>query len=205
MGLEIKTNSMLSIAEQLDKLLFALINQRLSVTWLDPLMLMLREPLTWLPLYLGVLIWSFKKMPTQVWWFLVLGAATFAITDFSSASLLKPWLQRVRPCYDESLTGVVRSLVGCGGRYSMPSSHAANHFGLAMFWFCCVFRVTGKRWHWVWVWAFMIGYAQVYVGKHFPADIIIGAVLGLLAGWLTFRIFDMVITGYNKRQSTLAA
>lgn len=196
---------MLSIAEQLDKLLFTLINQRLSVPWLDPFMLMLREPLTWAPLYAGVLIWGFKKMPAQVWWFLVFSAATFAVTDFSSAALLKPWLQRVRPCYDEAMAETIRSLVGCGGRYSMPSSHAANHFGLAMFWFCSIFRVTGKRWHWVWVWAFMIGYAQIYVGKHFPADILLGALLGMLAGWLIFRIFDAVITGYKKGQSTLPA
>lgn len=193
---------MLSIAEQLDKLLFALINNRLCATWLDPVMLLLREPLTWVPLYVLLLVWSFKKMPAQCWWFLVLSVITFAITDFSS-SLFKPLVERLRPCYDESLAGTVRSLVGCGGKYSMPSSHAANHFGLAMFWFSFIKQVTGQRWRWLWIWAFMIGYAQVYVGKHFPGDILIGAGLGVFAGWITFRVFTFVSMEYHKKQQAL--
>lgn len=194
---------MLSIAEQLDKLLFALINSRLCATWLDPFMMLLREPLTWAPLYVILLVWSFKKMPAQCWWFLALSIVTFAITDYGSSGILKPLTMRLRPCYDEALAGTVRSLVGCGGRYSMPSSHAANHFGLAMFWFRTINLVTGKRWYWLWVWAFMIGYAQVYVGKHFPGDILAGALLGILAGWITLRVFIFGTMGYNKTQRAL--
>lgn len=194
---------MLSTAEALDKQLFVLINSQFSAPWLDPVMMLLREPLTWVPLYIFMLIWSYKKMPGQFWWFVGLSVATFAITDFSSASLLKPLAERVRPCYDESLSGLVRSLVGCGGKYSMPSSHAANHFGLAMFWFCAIKQVTGKKWHWLWLWAFMIGYAQVYVGKHFPGDIIAGAVLGILTGWVTFRLFNFTGLEYKRKQRVM--
>lgn len=201
---EIKTKFMLSSVEQFDRWLFTLINSRLSATWLDGIMLLLREPLTWVPLYIVMLVWSFRKMPAQAWWFLVLSALTFAITDFTSSSIIKPWIERERPCYDAALGDTIRSLVGCGGRYSMPSSHASNHFGLAMFWFSTIRLVTGKKWHWLWVWALMICYAQVYVGKHFPGDIVAGCLLGMLAGWLMFRAFSYFCYGYKKRQSIAA-
>ena len=192
---------MLQWPEALDKQLFALINAQWSISWLDPFMLLLRNPVAWAPLYVVILVWSFFKMKPWFWWFLALTLLSFAITDFGSSSLLKPFFGRLRPCYDADLQDTVRSLVGCGGRYSMPSSHAANHFGLAMFWYRAVLFATGKRWHWVWIWALMIGYAQVYVGKHFPFDIVMGAIMGLSAGWGTSALFNYFCTRkYHRRQ-----
>ena len=179
---------MLQWWESLDKAAFT-VNGTWSVTWLDVFMLLMRNPVTWIPLYVFMLIWSFVKIRPLFWWFLVLTVLTFAITDFGSSSLLKPFFGRLRPCYDPDLQDSIRSLVGCGGRYSLPSSHAANHFGLAMFWFRAVLLATGKKWNWVWIWAFIIGYAQVYVGKHFPFDILAGATLGMVVGWSVSVLF----------------
>lgn len=173
---------MLQWWESLDKAAFTAVNSTWSVSWLDPFMLLMRNPITWVPLYLFMLIWSFIKIRPLFWWFLVLTVLTFGIADFTSSSLLKPLFGRLRPCYDADLQDTIRSLVSCGGRYSLPSSHAANHFALAMFWFRAIIMATGKNWNWVWIWAFIIGYAQVYVGKHFPFDIIAGAVLGSTVG-----------------------
>jgi undecaprenyl-diphosphatase len=178
-----------SEAEKLDKELFVCINRSMSAPWLDPIMLLLRHPLTWAPLYIWLAGWSFKKMPTQFWWFVGLSVFTFAITDIGSSQWLKPLIGRIRPCYDPGLTDVIRPLISCGGPNSMPSNHASNHFGLAMFWFCSIREVTGRKWRWLWLWAFSIGYAQVYVSKHFPGDILAGAVVGVLTGWLTFSLF----------------
>jgi undecaprenyl-diphosphatase len=80
--------------------------------------------------------------------------------------------------------------VDCGGYYSFPSSHAANHFGLATFWFWSVWMMTGKKWTWLWYWALAIGYAQIYVGKHYPADILAGALLGWIVGLINAKIFE---------------
>src|SRR5690606_24522804 len=145
---------------------------------------LLRNPFTWLPLYAYLLYFIFTRHRQRLWAFLGISLVVFAITDFTSASLLKPFFGRLRPCYAESLQPVLRDLVGCGGKYGMPSSHASNHFGLASFWFLSIAWMHNRKWGWLWIWAAAIGYAQVYVGKHYPGDILAGALLGTFTGTL---------------------
>jgi len=71
----------------------------------------------------------------------------------------------------------------------MPSTHATNHFGLATFWFMVIKHTLDQKWFWLWVWAFIVCYAQVYVGVHFPGDVFIGALLGTAIGLLTSNVF----------------
>ncbi|RFM26605.1 phosphatase PAP2 family protein [Deminuibacter soli] len=184
-----------------DKALFTTINHDWAITWLDPLMLLLREATTWIPLYLFIAFYTWRKNPRLFWWFLLMSVVTFGITDFTTGTLLKPHIGRLRPCADPQMQGIIRSLIPCGGLYSMPSSHAANHFGLAMFWYSVLRRAYGIRWRWLWFWAFAIVYAQVYVGKHFPLDILAGAVTGMLAGWLTTFIFMRGIRKWPRLQT----
>ncbi|WP_343303515.1 phosphatase PAP2 family protein [Chitinophaga niabensis] len=175
--------------QNFDENLFIHIHDIGTSEYLDPFMLLLRNALTWVPLYLFVLIYLIKYRRNKALFFLIGTLITFAIADYGSASILKPLFQRVRPCYNEDLEGHLRHIIGCGGRYGFPSSHASNHFALAAFWFWS-FRYMGIRnWYWVWVWAFMIGYAQVYVGKHYPLDILGGAIFGLITGFLISRLF----------------
>jgi hypothetical protein len=115
--------------DQLDKNIFTAIQEQLGVAWLDSAMLLLRNATTWIPLYLFVLLWIFKNASPHAVSFIVLTIITFAFCDFVSASVLKPLVGRLRPCYDTDVASTVRGLIGCGGRFSFPSSHAANHFG----------------------------------------------------------------------------
>ncbi len=181
-----------SVAKRVDKILFMLINHDSDSKILDPIMITLRNPYTWIPLYACLLLYSVIKMKGKVFFFTFLSVLVVAITDLSCSDILKPFFHRLRPCYDPGLEGRIRILIDCGGNYSFPSNHAANHFGLAMFWFCYIRTVTGRKWQWLWLWALIIGYAQVYVGKHFPADILAGAVFGLLTGRLIFGIFKYI-------------
>ena len=71
----------------------------------------------------------------------------------------------------------------------MPSSHASNHFGLAAFWFSVVKQTVDRKWYWLWFWAFIIGYSQIYVGVHYPGDILAGALLGIAMGSLSSYLF----------------
>lgn len=174
---------------QLDRELFIFIQKHFTSEKIDWLFMAMRNAFTWIPLYAFVLYWIIKKQRKFAWQFVFLTLVVFAITDFTSASILKPLFMRVRPCYDTQLHFQVRDLVGCGGRYGLPSSHASNHFGLASFWFLTISWMGNRKWWWLWLWAFLICYSQVYVGKHYPGDILVGAALGTLVGSLVAILF----------------
>lgn len=176
--------------EAIDKSLFTLIHSDGAWPAIDDIMKALRNALVWIPLYAFILYWVFRNGKKYAWQFILLSLITFAITDYTSASILKPALSRIRPCYDPELQDIIRDLVGCGGQFSFPSSHASNHFGLAAFWFYSIYLIKGNKWYWLWVWALVIGYAQVYVGKHYPLDIIGGGMLGYFVGTLSAVIFE---------------
>jgi undecaprenyl-diphosphatase len=85
----------------------------------------------------------------------------------------------------------------CSGSYSFTSSHAANHFGMATFVSLTLYS-TFRRWIYLsYLWAFFIAYAQVYVGVHYPLDVVGGAGLGVLAGLLTASVFNKQVGSFN--------
>ena len=166
----------------LDRQLFHFINTGLSCAFLDWLMPMMRNPRFWIPLYvfiIGFCVWRYKK-PGLILIALLLLAVGFA--DYTSASIIKKQVQRLRPCRDPVTSANVISRAPCGTGYSFPSTHATDHFAIAIFLSCLFF----KRWKWVLpaavFWAAVICFAQVYVGVHFPVDVTCGAVYGALVG-----------------------
>ena len=190
----------IDLVERIDKVLFMLIHNDSDHDILDKVIPYLRNAATWIPLYLFMLIFAVKTAKEKVWQFVLLTLLTFACTDIISASLLKPLFSRIRPCYDAELSGMIRNIINCGGMYSLPSSHATNHFGLAFFWYKAIFIMTGKRWGWLWVWAAIVGYAQVYVGKHYPMDIVAGAILGCLIASVMAGLFEKLWNSPNNNQ-----
>ncbi|HEX9509078.1 MAG TPA: phosphatase PAP2 family protein [Puia sp.] len=181
--------TLLKWLEHIDKILFVLINHDSDHSILDKVMPVLRDPITWIPFYVFMLYYAIRKRKSQAWAFILLSVLTVAITDSLTAQLLKPMFGRLRPCYDPELSSVLRGLVDCGGLYSMPSNHAANHFGLAAFWYFSIKKMNGKKWKGLWVWAAAICYAQIYVGKHYPFDILVGSIVGFITGLGMSRIF----------------
>lgn len=174
---------------QLDRQLFHFINHDLGNVFFDWLMPYLRNPKFWIPLYIfiiGFCVWKYKKTGVVI---IALLAITAGVANFTSDTLIKRSVQRVRPCRDvlTSQTDVIR--VGCGTGYSFPSIHATDHFAMAAF----LVLVFYKKWPWIafWapLWAGIICFAQVYVGVHYPLDVIGGAVLGMLIGSLFALLF----------------
>jgi undecaprenyl-diphosphatase len=174
---------------QLDRDLFTFINSTASSSSIDWLFKTLRYDYTWIPLYAFILYWVVSRHRKYAVQFVLFSLVAFAVTDYVSASVLKPMFARLRPCHDPAVRAGLRDLVGCGGQYGMPSSHASNHFGLASMWYFIFAWMSSRRWWWLWLWAVLICYAQVYVGKHFPGDIVVGAIFGTCVGTLLAILF----------------
>ena len=170
---------------QFDEHLFSAINHGLSNPFFDWLMPYLRNRFFWTPLYLFIAVFFVRNYGKQGWTLLLFFVLTFAVTDFFTAKLIKPNAQRIRPCNDPEMKPGLQSRIACGSGYSFPSTHAANHFALAMF----LITIFYKRWKPILplalAWAAAISFAQVYVGVHYPFDVTCGAIIGSLLGYLT--------------------
>lgn len=183
---------------QLDTWLFLKINTEWTNSFLDSIYPWYREANAWVPLYLFLVVFSIQNFGKRalVWiGFIIL---TLILTDQISSHILKPFFERPRPCRDEVLMSEARLILNnCSGGYSFPSSHATNHFGFSMFVFLTLLPVA-KKWRYLFfVWAATICYGQVYVGVHYPVDVLCGSLLGCLIGagmgWM-----------YNQKMKPLA-
>jgi undecaprenyl-diphosphatase len=167
---------------QFDRDLFFAINHGLSNSFFDWLMPILRDRYTWVLLYLFIIVFSIKNYGKQGFIMLLFLAMTFGISDFLSSSVIKPNVQRLRPCNETEIKTNVNNLVDCGTGYSFPSSHATNHFGIAVF----LIMMFYHKWKIILpigiFWAASISFAQIYVGVHYPIDILTGSLLGSSIG-----------------------
>ena len=142
-----------------------------------------RQEEIWYPFYVFLLVFALYNFRLKgLWWSSSL-IMTVIISDLISSSLIKSLVFRYRPCQDPDVMDGVRLLVNyCPPHSSFPASSASNHFAAAWFIFITLNQTGSWRWL-LFVWAFMICYAQVYVGVHFPLDIFGGAILGTAIGY----------------------
>lgn len=189
---------MLELLLQLDRKLFQFVNQTASNSLFDVLMPFFRNQYTWVPIYLFLLVFVFVNFKQKAWWWILFFLATFALTDLISQQVVKQIFDRPRPCMDALSADTVRMLIRCSDGFSFVSSHATNHFGISMFLYQTM-KHFGKPWIWLaFVWAALVCYAQVYVGAHFPLDVVGGALLGSFLGWFTSRNYIKQFGGLKQ-------
>ncbi len=176
---------------ELDEQLFLYLNG-LHYDFLDATMFWISDKYIWIPFYailLGLIIWKFKIKAVYV----LLGIGLVILgADQVTSGFMKPYFERFRPCHDPDLAGLVYLVKGCGGKFGFASSHAANTFGLATFVFLLfnkIFRYTG----FLFLWAFIVSYSRIYLGVHYPLDIIVGGIIGILIGWLIYILMIKTI------------
>ena len=187
-------NTLLNIwhqVEKWDQALFIKLNGEWTNPVFDAVLPFIRNSFFWAPLYLFLLALVAVNFKSRGWWWVLFFLCTFAITDIVSSRLIKESVERLRPCNDPAMFDQIRLLLRhCGTGYSFTSSHATNHFGMAAFFFIS-FRKIIPKWAWMgFAWAFVIVYAQIYVGVHYPLDVTCGAILGTTIGLITGRFFD---------------
>ena len=174
---------------QADYWLFSRINQAWTCSFLDNVFVFIREAEFWIPFYLFLFVFAILNFRKKGWiWSLYLGM-TVIISDLISSRLIKDHIFRLRPCHSPLWVDSMRFLANyCPVGSSFTSSHACNHFAMALFIYQTM-KHTSRWWTLVLAWAFFISYAQVYVGVHYPIDVICGGLLGSGIGILTSRIF----------------
>ncbi len=181
---------MIQFLTHIDLILFKWIHQIMANPVCDFLTPWFRNPYFWAPVYLFLLIWMWQKFRVKGLWWCLFFLLTFVFCDALSASIIKPLVQRVRPCNDLTLTSFIRHLVTCGSGFSFPSSHATNHFGLSFF----MIGTLAARYRYVkffaLFWACLVSFSQVYVGVHYPFDVVVGGILGMSIGMFNANYFN---------------
>jgi len=157
---------------------------------LEALFISWRNPWTWLPLYLYWVVWFGVRRGKRGLIILSGAVLAVALADVLSGQLLKNLFMRPRPCHLEIPDLIVR--VTCGRGYSMPSAHATNHFALAAYFGLHYLHRSKTTWPAIalLIWATIVGFAQIFVGVHYPSDIAMGTVLGLLIGYGMYHVTE---------------
>ena len=166
------------------------INKDWSAPSLDTFFLLMREQLLHIPLYLFLFVFLLMNFGAKSWWWVASILLMIGVCDLVSSKVIKDIFDRPRPCRNEEVVSQLRFIARyCGMNGSFISSHASNHFAAAMFIFHTLKFVS--RWTaLLFIWAALIWYAQVYVGVHFPSDVIGGALFGIGIGYLSAYLFN---------------
>lgn len=182
--------SLIEKIEQVDVELFLFLNGKHNA-FFDVLMDWVSWKFTWIPFYLFLLILIWKKNNWKSFLLIILFIAILiAICDQASTHLFKEVFERYRPCHNLEIGSMIHLTGNCGGQYGFLSSHAANTFALASF-----IGLLFKKRKWLFgllLWALLIAYSRVYLGVHYPADVVAGAMLGVVAGYSVFRVYKFI-------------
>lgn len=182
--------SLLTNILEADKRLFMALNSGFTHPWLDVFLPFVRNSLFWAPLYVFLVVFVVLNFGKKGLLWSLAFLCCLAITDLIGTYIFKVNVDRLRPCQDPYFFHQVRLLLKqCSGSSSFISNHAANHFGLSVFMVLTFRPLLGKWAYLIVTWGFLIAYAQVYVGVHYPLDVIAGGLVGSLAGVVVARLY----------------
>jgi len=158
--------------------------------WLDEVMFLISIDKIWIPFYLIIIIFLFKIFNWKKALLIVTClVCVVALSDRISSGFFKPTFKRYRPTHEHAIMEKIYTVHDYrGGDYGFISSHAANTFGLAMFLFLTLHKKF-KNIRWLFLWAGVVSYSRIYLGVHYPLDILTGALLGVLLALIFYQIY----------------
>ena len=180
--------------KDLDTKLFLFLNGKHNA-FFDYIMYWASDKYAWIPLYLFFGFLVYRHVGKRIWLVMLATLLLILLSDQLSNHLFKNNFLRFRPCHNILLEPQVHLNGDCGGTYGFVSSHAANTFALAMFLFL-FFRKRIKYFGvYVFFWAAFVSYSRIYNGVHYPADVAVGGLVGMIIGWVVYKWF----TNINNR------
>lgn len=180
---------MLDTLQTWDLALFSWVNGNYHPFW-DEAMYFISERWPWIPAYLLCLFIVFKREHWKSFLLFIIGIALLILfSDQITSGFMKPFFQRFRPCRTEADLDILVHIVKghCGGKFGFASSHSANFFALATF---LSFYFRERKWSMLFFFlAALVAYSRVYLGVHYPGDVLVGAMIGILGGVLISRLY----------------
>lgn len=179
----------------IDSDLFLYLNG-LHADWMDKGMILITDMWAWMPLYLLLIYWAVKQYGKRCWLVFLAVSLVVLCSDQLSSHVCKPFFHRLRPCYNTDFQDLIYLPKGlAGGKYGFVSSHSTNTFAVAAFLTPALCNYRPWPAIMLYLWAFLSSYSRIYIGYHYPGDIVCGAVLGLLIGLVFWKLFQLFIVG----------
>lgn len=181
---------MIDKLNELDTRLFLYLNGKHNA-FFDPIMYWASHKLFWIPFYGFLLFIIIREYRKQSPYILISIAVLITLCDQTASHLIKKAVQRLRPSHEPALEGLVHlSKAGPGGQYGFVSSHSANAFGLAVFLVLLLPPRYRALKFILLFWACLVGYSRIYVGVHYPGDVIVAGLIGALLAYFIFLAYN---------------
>ncbi len=161
-------------------------------SFFDFIMFWASDKLIWIPLYLLFAFLVYKHFGKRIWLVILAALVLILLSDQLSNHGFKNTFLRYRPCHNLTIQDKVHLNGDCGGTYGFVSSHAANTFALAIFLGMLFYKRIKYFAIAIFIWAFFVSYSRIYNGVHYPADIAVGAIIGMGIGIMIYKLFSFV-------------
>lgn len=179
----------------LDIAFFLYLNNLGTETW-DFFWMTITNMYTAIPLYLFFIWYSHNKYKFKFFLTIVLAVIILiTLTDQGTNLFKNVFVKRLRPCYNEDIIGFMRLVKPhCGGKHGFFSAHASNNFALVVFFGLMLKKHLAKKVYWFYIWACLVAYSRIYIGVHYPLDVLTGALYGSLLGGSVFNLWKKICT-----------
>jgi undecaprenyl-diphosphatase len=186
---------------QLDERLFIFLNS-LHAQGLDQTMFYMAKTYFWIPLHCFLAYHIVKQNKKDSWVIVLCIALSITASDQLTSGLMKPFFERLRPSHEPHLENIIHLVNNYkGGLYGFASSHAANTFALATFvWL--LLREYYKHVGWIFLWAIVVSYTRIYLGVHYPGDVIIGGLIGTLCGLAGYKLSQVILFSFRQKMAS---